>query len=294
MVKYYRAVLVPFILISTGCNAFAPFDSPSGDVQVLAAARACFDQGDFQCAADKYHTLELSTSITTLNQAYSEDAFEILAKNGITFSVFMTSVIDSGGDAGALITKLAGVLRTNGVTNPLVATGYPTRAALFEAYQKSLKMTPGRSRGLITFITATTLMAEILAEDATGIDSVKKVGKLQQSDIVTNPTICVASNGNPPWTGCNAPAAATISDGTAITLSTATASDLAAAPTLHMILAAASEIQSGLSMLTSSGGIGSASGTLATSILGQAIGVPPGTGSAAFRYTLISLGMGTK
>jgi hypothetical protein len=293
MVKYYWAVLVPFVLISAGCNTFAPLDSPSGDVQILAAARACFDQGDFQCAADKYHILELSTSVTTLNQAYSEDAFEILAKNGITFSVFITSVIDSGGDAGALITKLAGVLRTNGVTNPLVATNYPTRAALFEAYQKSLKMTAGRSRGLITFITATTLMAEILAEDATGIDTTKKVGKLQQSDIVENPTTCLASSGNPPWTGCTPPAGHNIIDGsTPITLSTATAADFTAAPSLQMILAAASEIQSGLSMMTSSGGIGSASGSLATSILSQTIGTP--ADSPLFRYTLISLGIGTK
>lgn len=295
MVKYYRTVLVPFVFIAAGCNAFAPFDSPSGDVAILAAARACFDLGDFQCAANKYHTLQLSPVASTRDQAYSEDAFEILAQNGVTFAVFMKAILNSNGNAGTLITKLAGVLRTNTPTNPLGAANYPTRIALFGAYQKSLSMTPGRSRGLMQFITALTLMAEILGEDATGIDAINKTGILLQSDIVLNPTTCKASQGSiisPDFTGCGVPVGANIVDGAApITLSNATVSEMSAPPSLQMILAAANEVQAGLAEMTSSGGIGSASNSLVTSILAQAIGAPV-AGSPIFRYTFLTLGIG--
>jgi len=299
MVKLYRTILIPFVLIGTGCNAFTSLDTPSGDVAILAAARACFDLGDFQCAADRYRTLELSTSTAILNQAYSEDAFEILAQNGITFAVFMSTVLASGTDAGALVTQLAGTLRTSATTNPLIVTttsptSYPTRAALFGAYQKSLKMEPGRSQGLIKFITATTLMAEILAEDAS-VDTTNNVGKLKQTNLVSDVTACKLSQGIPtiaqPTTGCEPPAGATLIDGaTAITLSTATS--LTTAPSLQMILATAGEIQSGINAMSSSGGISSATSSLASGILGQVIGTP--AGSPLFRYTLINLKIGAE
>jgi hypothetical protein len=290
MVNDYRTAWVLLILLCTGCNAFAPFDQPSGDVAVLSAARACFDLGDFQCAAEKYRILELSTSSTITNQAYSEDAFEILAQNGVTFAVFMEIVLASNGNAGTLITQLAGVLRTNAATNPLRTALYPVRTALFGAYQKSLKITDDRSRGLLKFITATTLLAEILGEDANGVDTTKNTGKLLQSDLVADPTTCLASAGIAPWTGCTVPTGASIVDGTvAINLTTATT--LTGIPNLEMILAASSEMQSGLLLMTSAAGIGSAAATLVNRILAQTIGVP--VGSPLFRYTLLKVGIGT-
>jgi hypothetical protein len=202
----------------------------------------------------------------------------------------MEAVLNSGGNSGTLVTKLAGILRTNSATNPLVTSPYPTRTAIFGAYQKSLKMSTGRSKGLIKFITATALMAELLAEDATGIDTTNKVGILQKSDIVSNPTTCVDTAG---ITGCLAPTGATLSDGTsAIDLTTATTADLATPPNLQMILAASSEIQSGISMMTSTGGLASASATFASGILNQTIGTP--AGSPIFRYTLLTLGIGAE
>ncbi len=145
------------------------------------------------------------------------------------------------------------------------------------------------------FITAITLMAEILGEDATGIDAINKVGILLQSDIVLDPTTCIASQGSiisPDFTGCGVPVGANIVDGsTPIALSTATVADMSTPPSLQMILAAATEVQAGLTEMTSSGGIGSASSSLATSLLGQAIGAPI-AGSPLFRYTFLTLGIG--
>ena len=45
-------------LVLQGCvNIFDPLDSPSGEAQLLSAARACFDDGDFACAREFYGKL---------------------------------------------------------------------------------------------------------------------------------------------------------------------------------------------------------------------------------------------
>ena len=46
--NYRQSVILGFIaLLNSGCNLFGGIDTPSGDAQLLSAARACFDQGDF-------------------------------------------------------------------------------------------------------------------------------------------------------------------------------------------------------------------------------------------------------
>jgi hypothetical protein len=59
----------------SGCNVFSVLDSPSGDAQLISAARACFDQGDFACARDNYSKLSDSSA----DIRASEEAFLALA-----------------------------------------------------------------------------------------------------------------------------------------------------------------------------------------------------------------------
>ena len=61
-----------------GCNLYATLDKPSGDLQILSRARACFDKADFACAREYY--AKLSSSYDDVRA--SEEAFMILAENG--------------------------------------------------------------------------------------------------------------------------------------------------------------------------------------------------------------------
>jgi hypothetical protein len=73
------------------------------------------------------------------------------------------------------------------------------------------------------------------------------------------------------------------------TISTTTF-DAITSPTLEVAYAAATEIANGISLLSSSGGISSSTGSLATSLLSKAVGTP--SGSPYFRFELINLGIG--
>ncbi|MBI3534419.1 MAG: hypothetical protein HY072_02890, partial [Deltaproteobacteria bacterium] len=61
-------------------NVFDPIDNPSGDAQLLSAARACFDKGDLACAKDNYGKI---TGTTDAEYAAAETAFTILEENGV-------------------------------------------------------------------------------------------------------------------------------------------------------------------------------------------------------------------
>src|SRR4051794_31520633 len=108
----------------SGCNFFSPLDKPSGDEQLLAAARACFDHGDYECASKYYGELSSSAS----DQAVSETAFELLAQSGATSSVFIKAVLDGDGNGGKIVTKLANSL--------ISSAGQTSRLNIVHAYQK--------------------------------------------------------------------------------------------------------------------------------------------------------------
>ena len=77
-------------LVNLSClNVFSPIDSPSGDAQFLSLARACFDQGDIDCANKYYAKVSGTTEAET---AAAEEAFTILDKNGATMGALMQSL----------------------------------------------------------------------------------------------------------------------------------------------------------------------------------------------------------
>ncbi|MFZ9596665.1 MAG: hypothetical protein ACO3A2_11390 [Bdellovibrionia bacterium] len=285
------------LLTLSGCNLYESMDSPTGEKQLLSAARACFNLGDFTCALKYYQALtsSSSTSTATSDQAYSEVAFQTLEELGITISVFMGAVLEGNGSAGSLINQLAGHLRTTSSTNPLPSGNYAIRKKIFQAYQKSLRIQASKTQGLIKFMTASSLMAAILAEDASGVNDEKNRGKLLRTDLVQDPDVCL----NTPTpltetTACGAPAGKTITTGgvTSINLTQADESWLNGAPSLQMLLAATNEIQAGVSALSVSGGLGSSGNSLADSIISNVNSHAIDTAPHMFRYTLLSLGIG--
>ena len=278
---FIKSTVFPFkvsllCIFLTGCNLYNSLDKPSGDTQILSAARACFDRGDFTCSANYYNQLSSSLS----DQANSETAFEILAQNGSGSSVFMDSVLSGTTNGGKLVTTLAEYLTAT--------ASQSTRMALFRAYQKTLLISDTKTQGLIRFITATALLSEVLAEDA------GQLGKLTQSDLVTNPTTCLASAPLYNSPSCGVPTGKKITTGTnTFSLPTATDSNISGSPTLILINAAFSEINAGLSQLGATGSIGSSAQSLATIFTAQPNLLSPGSqDSPAYRALLISNGIG--
>ena len=163
------------VLTLSACSAYSFMDSPSSDAQNLAAARACFDRGDFECAQEKYSALSEDTSDSKL----ADLAFLSLEQEGITLSVLLGSLLTTtGGSAGELITAVA-----NSLTNVADET---TRTSLATAYKDAGGISDSASelRGLVRFMTSLALTAEILAETA-GND-----GEFTIDDLVSDSSTC--------------------------------------------------------------------------------------------------------
>ncbi len=155
----------------SGCNIFDPLDSPSGDEQLLSAARACFDQGDYQCALDHYAKLSTDQAETVA----AETAFVMLDRAGAGMSSF-TQVVGNGKTDGKALSKFATLLTPS--------AGEAKRLEIYRAYQKvALIQNNVQLRGLVRFVTGIALAAELLAEDAGGD------GTYQNTDLVTSATV---------------------------------------------------------------------------------------------------------
>lgn len=273
MKQYLGIACLVFLL--GGCNSYSFLDTPSGDAQLLSAARGCFDKGDYECASKYYSQVSGDSS----DLANSEEAFEILAQNGMTVGIFMSAAIDGGSDSGVLITKIANAL------TPVAKKS--TRLGIFHAYQKTSSIGDRHTQGLIRFITSISFLSEILAEDAS------TPGKLAKSDLVQNPVTCLASEPTFASSGCNPPAGKKIVTGQSISLPTATDTDISGpggAPTLYMINAAIEEISTSINQMQASGDIGSSSTSFSTAVLAAAtfLSLSP----SAYRGTLIQFNIG--
>jgi hypothetical protein len=203
----------------TACNVFDPFDSPTGDAQLLSAARACLDRADFGCARENYAKLSNSESEVRA----SEEAFAILEENGAGIGPLMSAIGDNP-NIGPATTKLAGSM-ANGASAAKVT-------ALFEALKK-VNQIPNNPqlRGLVRFASTFAMAAESLALDAgrTGSPTV-----LDKTDITTQATVASCQS-----TGvtCTAPAGAILLAGAyggSLTATTITAS-APAVPTLGFV-----------------------------------------------------------
>lgn len=263
-------------IIWAGCNSYSFVDKPSSNAQILSAARACLDEGNYSCAATYYGQLSSPS-----DESRSEAIFTNLAEDGVTVATFANAVIAGSSNAGKLITKFAGQL--TGIAS------VTTRLNFFHIYQQYKNIQEPHAQGLVRFVTGLTLLSEIFAEGA------NKSGIFQASDLVSDPTSCATNYDIPPFTGCSAPSNSKISSGTAIpALTSASDSDMSGSPTLFMINAAIYEIDQGLNDMGPNGQLGSSSQGFTSSILNDgADAIIPGTDSPIYRGLLIQNGIGT-
>lgn len=268
----------------TSCNLFSSIDSPSGDIQILSAARACLDSGDFACAKNYYN--QLSNNDNDIKQ--SELAYTDLEQIGIGMQQFAAAFGNGKNiSIGTALTSLA---------NSLIAIGpnQALRVRIFNDFANEAQMTSGSSlQALVRFLVGTTFAAEILAEAAVTVGS----NQLLQSDIATAPAACSASA--PGGASCTAPAGATIigsgaaagllPDGKASLDAEAVAATTAGINTsttpLNMFLVSLTDVNNGITTLGQSGVFGSNFSTFLTAFKSLA-------SDQAVRSVILSNGIG--
>ncbi len=275
-----RSALACFsLLFLCSCpNVFDPLSSPSGEAQLLSAARAAFDQGDLALAREYYAQLGNNDS------AESELAFTYLNEAGVTMSALVTAVkIKDGESVGSILTNLSESL--------ISGAGVARRTLLAQAFAKVGGIETKQLRGFTRFITAIAIAASTLAEHS----GAQANGQLNKSDIVQNTTSCTIAScvAN---TNCGEPVPTVFSSGgsndqSTYTSNTSTSINLGGtSPTYWMFINSLQAAQQGLSEM------GVSTGDSLT-LVNQILTVSFTSGSAAeiqcLRATLIErLGVG--
>ncbi len=261
-----------FLLVS--CNLFDPIDSPSGDDQILSRARACFDQGDFDCAKKYYAMLESSSYGDT---ALSEEAFSLLDQSGAGMGNFIFAFAKP--DGGKSLTKLA---------TRLIEGGHGTaddRARIYQAYRLNLRITSGSQvQGLVQFVSAVALASQLLAEDSIALG----LAAVTQTVVASDATACLAADCTLSPASCQVPGGMA-KGSTAFDFGSAGQTTLTETRTLKMLNEAITEVKAGLDKLNASGSFGSL-GDFASGLSGAAIDAT--ANGECFRKEMINQGIG--
>lgn len=173
------AALTAVLSLSACVNLFDPIDNPSGDAQILSAARAAFDRGDLQEARDLYAKLGSN------EVALSETIFTHLEECGAGIEAV-------GAALGGATSGSAGVILTVMGEKMNALHGTACLATLLAAYRSSQTLTDPSLKNFTGFLAAIAVAGEVLAHN-TGITA---AGTLAVTDIVTNgaATSCVLAS----------------------------------------------------------------------------------------------------
>lgn len=164
MIRSSLLLLTVISLISlTGCNLFGGLDGPSGDEQLLSAARAAFDQGDYQLAIQLYGELSSANSDVGL----SETAYVDLTQAGASMKAYATAFGKGEVAIGPAITTFAEGILANGA-------GQATRVAIWQAFNEQQNITDPQLKALVRFLGSLSFAAEILAETSTDGKTITK------------------------------------------------------------------------------------------------------------------------
>ncbi|MBL7716653.1 MAG: hypothetical protein JNL01_14405 [Bdellovibrionales bacterium] len=265
-------------LATASCNIFAPFDAPSGDEQYLSAARACFDVGDYDCARDYYAKL---TGTSYQDIRISETAFTIFDEEGADIGAVMGGSI-TGGDYGKTFTVIANRMMNKG-SGPTEAR----RLKIFNAFRTAKDISSTQLQGLVRFMGAAALAAELLGEDALNLGQTA----VSQSTLVDTPASCTSA-GNACAGALDASCLKTgtiLVVGATIDLWATVAPTMSGAPTLDMVSNAMSQVQAGLSQIGVSGSYGSQLSAFGSALTAFTI---PAEGADCFRLTLLEQKVG--
>ncbi|MEK7689913.1 MAG: hypothetical protein AAB425_02720, partial [Bdellovibrionota bacterium] len=182
------------LLSAGGCNLFGTM-APTTDAQRLSVARACFDQGDYECAREYYTAI---TDTTVADEVIAETALMTLDDAGVGLKMFGTLITSAAGGGSTSSSSASGGSSssaaggTGGMLTSIAAVikdaGEAQRVKIFDAYKAADKISSTGLKGLVQFLASFALIGEILAEDA-GVD-----GKpaFSADDMVVDSTKCKA------------------------------------------------------------------------------------------------------
>ncbi len=235
------------VLSLSSCNMFEFMDSPSGNPQLIEAARACFDAGDWACAREYYGQLTGDE-----DNKISKLALLTLAENNIFKLTDLIDSLGSGTGNGSSLALLAGVMHKRGKFDAA------TRVTIQEVYESAAAITNDELRGFTQFVAANAMVNSILAIDV-GADEI-----LAATDLVNTPGTCAT-------TCCAITCAADcgtsgdLADGTGVPLSMSSASGWSTHPPTHdQLLGAADATSTAANLMTGSSSGGGIVSTLNT------------------------------
>lgn len=277
--------LLSVSIIGCGVNLFEWADSPSSDEQKLAAARACFDEGDINCALDYYTEISEQGDVEKM-----ERAFAILDRQGAGMDSVIAAV-GPGGNGGEIITRLVNIMAPT--------SDAQKRVDLFAAYQVVTTINNAKLRGLLRLLTALSIVSVILG-DAAGEDNI-----LQRSDLVSDYSVCKTKTETTCLVGTGLTAcAAGLANGAEVNLDGSSPGDGLARedPDVGMIDGAISAVATALSSseLGGSGKFGGSLSSAATSITSDldtikttlGVGTSDNRVGSCYRWALINQNIG--
>lgn len=274
-------VLLAFLLgmVTTSCNLFSPFDRPTNDEQNLSYARACFDQGDYDCARDHYAELS-GTSYADIK--ISETAFTIFDEEGADIGAVVGGA--AKGDYGKIFTAIA---------NRMLETGdgatEARRIRIFNAFRTAKDIGNPQLQGLVRFMGAAALAAQLLGEDAVNFGQ----SAVTEALIADNPSSC---SGNAEIVVCAPGNIATcLKTGTLLTvvapvdLWATVPPVMTGAPTLDMVKDAMNQVNQGLVAIGVGGSLGTSMTAFGNALSAFSLAVE---GADCFRYTMLAQKVG--
>ncbi len=173
--KVIVALIAVFTLSS--CNLMSFMDKPSGDFQLLDAARACLDKGDYACARDYYQALSSSYADVKV----SETTLTNLAGDNIFFMADLIKSMGTGTGGVNSFISLAETFSSRGKTTGAI------RTTIQAEFKNSNSITDTTLRAYMKFITSISMMAQVLS-NAVGSD-----GVLTADDFAVNASTCKAA-----------------------------------------------------------------------------------------------------
>ncbi len=165
--------------LGCGANLFGGLSKPSSDPQILSAARAALDQGNYQQASDLYQQLSSNSN----DFKVSELGLTQLAQGSLfSYSDLIVALGTGGGtgDANTLVNLINVLAQRN-----LATTG--SRGSLLTIYRNQASIADPVLKGWMQFIVATTMFNDLLAAAA-------KNSSFVAADLVANPTVCKTAN----------------------------------------------------------------------------------------------------
>ena len=146
-------LMVGALLSLTSCNLYGGIDKPSGDNQILMAARACLDHGDYVCAQQNYQALSNNENDVKV----SELALTALAQNGLFSMSDLLLALGSDRGSAKSLTAMSGLIAGRGKTDGT------SRANIQSVFVSLTTIQDAKLKAFMQFLTATALVNQILA-----------------------------------------------------------------------------------------------------------------------------------